>query len=76
MLQGKAEEGILSTQNTTMDFFDSLSETVQIGLVFVILAVLFVIVFLNNRRNKEKRYNRRGRNFKDNYYQRKREKEK
>ncbi|MBE15294.1 MAG: hypothetical protein ABNH00_03615 [Dokdonia sp.] len=59
-----------------MDFFDSLSETVQIGLVFVILAVLFVIVFLNNRRNKEKRYNRRGRNFKDNYYQRKREKEK
>jgi|TARA_R100000544_G_C2162545_1_gene28346 hypothetical protein len=76
LLQGKAEEGILSTQNTTMDFFDSLSETVQIGLVFVILAVLFVIVFLNNRRNKEKRYNRRGRNFKDNYYQRKREKEK
>ncbi len=75
-MQGKAEEGILSTQNTTMDFFDSLSETVQIGLVFVILAVLFVIVFLNNRRNKEKRYNRRGRNFKDNYYQRKREKEK
>lgn len=59
-----------------MDFFDSLSETVQVGLVFMALAILFVIVFLNNRRNKEKRYNRRGRNFKDNYYQRKREKEK
>jgi hypothetical protein len=56
-----------------MDFFDSLSNTAQIGLVFLILAILFILVFFNNRKNKEKRYNRRGRNFKENYYNRKRE---
>ena len=56
-----------------MDFFDSLSNTAQIGLVFAVLAVLFIVVFFNNKKNKEKRYNRRGRNFKENYYNRKRE---
>tara|TARA_R110001632_G_scaffold48293_6_gene121720 strand:+ start:178 stop:354 length:177 start_codon:yes stop_codon:yes gene_type:complete len=58
-----------------MDFFDSLSETAQIGLVFFILMILFLLVFFNNRKNKEKRYNRRGRNFKENFYNKKKEKE-
>lgn len=58
-----------------MDFFDSLSETTQIGLVFFILLILFLLVFFNNKKNKEKRYNRRGRNFKENFYNKKNEKE-
>ena len=58
-----------------MDFFDSLSNTAQIGLVFAVLAVLFIVVFFNNKKNKEKRYNRRGRNFKENFYNKKKEKE-
>lgn len=50
-----------------MDFFDSLSSTSQIFIVFIGLAILFLLVFANNRRNKKRLYNRKRRNFKDNY---------
>ena len=50
-----------------MDFFDSLSSTSQIFLVFIGLAILFLIVFANNKRNKNKLYHRKRRNFKENY---------
>jgi hypothetical protein len=58
-----------------MDFFDSLSPTTQIFVIFIGLAVLFLAVFSNNRKNKNKLYDRKGRSFRDNYYNRKREKE-
>lgn len=58
-----------------MDFFDSLSSTSQIFIVFIGLAILFLLVFANNRRNKKRLYNRKRRNFKDNYEAKKKEKQ-
>ena len=58
-----------------MDFFDSLSSTSQIFIVFIGLAILFLLVFANNRRNKKRLYNRKRRNFKDNYEAKRKEKQ-
>lgn len=58
-----------------MDFFDSLSSTSQIFIVFIGLAILFLLVFANNKRNKKKLYNRKRRNFKDNYEAKRKEKQ-
>jgi len=55
-----------------MKFFDSLSNTTQIFVVFIGLAILFLLVFANNRRNKNKLYHRKRRSFKDNYETKKR----
>lgn len=41
----------------------------------VILAVLFIVVRWNTARNKKKLYDREGRNFRENYFKRKEEKE-
>ncbi len=57
-----------------MDFFDSLSNTTQIFIVFIGLAILFLLVFANNRRNKKRLYNRKRRNFRDNYEAKRKEK--
>lgn len=54
-----------------MDFFDSLSPTTQIFVIFIGLAVLFLAVFSNNKKNKDKLYGRKRRDFRDNYYKRK-----
>ena len=58
-----------------MKFFDSLSNTSQIFVVFIGLAILFLLVFANNKRNKNKLYRRKRRNFKDNYAAKRKEKE-
>ncbi|MBT8311052.1 MAG: hypothetical protein HKN96_12640 [Flavobacteriaceae bacterium] len=42
-------------------------------LYIIIIAVLFAIVHVNNRKNKNKLYNRKGRNFRENYHAKKQE---
>jgi len=54
-----------------MDFFDALSPTTQIFVIFIGIAILFLAVFSNNRKNKDKLYGRKRRNFRRNYYKRK-----
>ncbi len=56
-----------------MDFFNSLSPTTQIVALFAGIAILFLLVFSNNKRNKGKLYDRKRRSFRDNYYNRKKE---
>ncbi len=51
-----------------MDFLNSFSEETQLILVIIAIAVLFVLVLLNNKRNKKLRYDREKRNFNKNYY--------
>ena len=58
-----------------MDFFDTLSPTAQIVSLFVGIAILFMLVFSNNKKNKGKLYDRKRRSFRDNYYSRKKEAE-
>ncbi len=55
------------------DFFTDLSESTQVIIAIVIIGVLYFLMQANNKRNKDKRYNRKGRNFRDNYYRRKEE---
>ena len=56
-----------------MDFFDSLSPTTQIVALFVGIAILFLLVFSNNKRNKGKLYDRKRRSFRSNYYDKKKD---
>jgi hypothetical protein len=56
-----------------MDFFDSLSPTAQIVALFVGIAILFLLAFSNNKRNKGKLYDRKRRSFRDNYYDKKKD---
>ncbi len=42
---------------------------------FIIVIILFPLLLFNNKRNKNKLYNRKGRNFRDNYYEKKKGKE-
>jgi len=54
-----------------MDFFNTLSPSTQIVLLFVGIAILFLAVFSNSKKNKSKLYNGKRRSFRDNYYDRK-----
>ncbi|WP_229746919.1 hypothetical protein [Dokdonia pacifica] len=63
-----------SQRNSAMEFFDSLSNPTKVLVIFIGLAVLFMVVFANNNRNKNKLYRRKKRNFKDNYEAKKKEK--
>ena len=56
-----------------MEFFDSLSPTAQIFIIFIAIAILYLAVFSNNKRNKCKLYDRKRRSFRDNYYDRKKD---
>jgi len=49
-----------------MKFLDSLSETTQVILLMVVLGLLFLLVMANNKKNKNKFQNRRGRSFREN----------
>jgi hypothetical protein len=53
---------------------EQLSPDTQFILVIVILAVLFLAVFLNNKSNKRKRYDRKNRDFRKNFYDKKQNK--
>lgn len=54
--------------------FDSLSEENQIILAIIGIAILFAIVMWNSKRNKKKLYNRDGRDFRKNYFKKKKRK--
>ncbi|MAQ40103.1 hypothetical protein [Mesonia oceanica] len=55
---------------------ENLSEQTQLILIVVLLAILFFAVLKNNKRNKEKRYDRKSRNFRENIYKKKKERDK
>jgi len=54
---------------------ENISEETQLILVVALLAILFFAVIKNNNRNKEKRYDRKSRNFRRNFYEKRKEKE-
>lgn len=47
--------------------FNALSEETQLTLVIIGIALLFIIVIWNSKRNKKKLYSRDQRNFRKNY---------
>jgi len=51
-----------------MDFLNALSEETQLILLIIAIAILFLLVLFNNKRNKKLRYDREKRNFNKNYY--------
>ncbi len=55
--------------------FDSLSEEIQLILMVIGIAILFVAVSWNTKRNKRRFYDRNKRNFRKNYMDKKKEKE-
>jgi hypothetical protein len=54
--------------------FDQLSAENQLILVVIGIAILFVLVLLNNKRNAKKRFEREQRNFRKNFYSKKNKK--
>jgi len=40
---------------------------------FIIVIIIFPLLLVNNKRNQNKLYNRKGRNFKQNYLEKKKE---
>lgn len=51
--------------------FDTISEETQLILTVIVIAVLFVLVTWNTKRNKNKLYNRNERNYRKNYFKKK-----
>lgn len=64
----------MKEKRTTM--LENLSEQTQLILIVALLAILFFAVLKNNKRNREKRYDRKSRNFRENFYEKKKEKDK
>ncbi len=56
-----------------MDFLNNLSEETQLIFLIIAIALLFVLVLFNNKRNKKLRYDRDKRFFNKNYYKKKRQ---
>lgn len=54
--------------------FDSLSEETQLILVIIGIAILFAVVMFNTKRNKRKLYDRENRDFRKNYFKKKKRK--
>lgn len=54
--------------------FDSLSEENQLIVMIIGIALLFVIVMWNTKRNKQKLYHRDNRDFRKNYQRKKKSK--
>lgn len=54
-----------------MEFLKNLSEETQLVLLIIAIAILFILVILNNKRNKKLRYDREKRHFNRNYYKKK-----
>ncbi|MEB3344530.1 hypothetical protein U6A24_03605 [Aquimarina gracilis] len=55
--------------------FDSLSEETQVILIIIGIAILFLAVSFNTKRNKRRLYDRDKRNFRKNYMNKKKNKE-
>lgn len=55
-----------------MDFLKHLSEETQLILLIIAIAILFILVLFNNKRNTKIRYDRDKRNFNKNYYKKRR----
>ncbi len=53
---------------------EQFSPDIQFIIVIAIIAVLFLLVFFNNKRNKQKRYGRKNRDFRRNFYEKKQNK--
>lgn len=53
---------------------NQLSAENQLILVVIGIAILFVLVLLNNKRNAKKRFEREQRNFRKNFYSKKKQK--
>ncbi|MFO7745706.1 MAG: hypothetical protein R6V36_10025 [Psychroflexus sp.] len=53
---------------------EQFSPDMQFIIVIAIIAVLFLLVFFNNKRNKQKRYDRKNRDFRRNFYEKKQNK--
>lgn len=51
--------------------FDFLSEETQLILLVIAIAILFIVVMWNTKRNKQKLYNREQRQFRKNYLKKK-----
>ena len=51
--------------------FDALSEKTQLILLLIGIAILFGAVLWNSSRNKRKLYNRDAKNFRKNYFKKK-----
>lgn len=49
-----------------MELFESLTADLQLIFLIVGIAILFLVVYWNNKRNQHKRYNRTKRNFRQN----------
>ncbi len=54
--------------------FNSLSEETQLILLVIGIAILFVLVSWNYKRNRDKLYDRNKRNFRKNYHKKKKRK--
>lgn len=59
-----------------MDFFNNLSPITQILVSIIGVAVLFLLVFANTKRNTTKQRGRRARNFNEGFQKKRREREK
>jgi hypothetical protein len=55
-----------------MDFLKHLSEETQLIILIIAIALLFILVLFNNKRNTKLRYDREKRNFNKNYYKKRR----
>ncbi|WP_164914169.1 hypothetical protein [Aquimarina sediminis] len=53
---------------------EALSEETQLILMVIAIAILFVFVSLNTKKNKNKLYNRDERNYRKNYFKKKKKK--
>lgn len=53
-----------------LEFFENLSPLTQLILVFVGLAVLFLIILANNKKNKNKLSQTKNRTFRERYKER------
>lgn len=58
-----------------MELLETLSADLQLILLIVGITLLFGLVFINNKRNQNKRYNRSTRNFRQNFEEKKRSKQ-
>ncbi len=56
-----------------MDFFNNLSPTTQILVSIIGVAILFLLVFANTKRNTTKQRSRRTRSFKDGFDKKRKE---